>query len=459
LRSQPFAHVVLQKHSAGVCDWCLRSTNSLQRCSSCKVTRYCDTKCQRLAWTLHKEECSYLKRVAPKVPPDTVRLLARIIFKLKAGGARQIATLPDGSKRAFDDLMTHDKKVLHDEERMEAFNAYFEVLKDCLNIQDIIPKPDLFEIYCKVLINSFNVMDDDYQPVGIALYLGPSVLDHSCRPNATVVFVGKTIMVRSVEAIPSFREVRISYTNLVGPRDKRRKELADQYYFECQCTECQLTADGSLHRENLKLGSVVCPGCQRSVSTAKKTEDPLRCDQIQCNGRDLSEKAKKHSELTKELTEKVFANRTGHPDPMDMCNDFFQDMVGLFSPCDANFLQVLEYLYESRVSEGKWREAYTAARLTVESYRLLYPKFDVNTCSMLMKAGKLASYLVLDDEAEGHLTEAKTLLRVTYGPNHPLYTDVLPPLIQAVKFAKQQNAADHASNVAKLPVKSAAKYG
>ena len=57
--------------------------------------------------------------------------------------------------------------------------------------EDMIPKSDLFEIYCKVLINSFNIMDDDYLPVGIGLYLEASVLDHDCWPNATVIFSGK----------------------------------------------------------------------------------------------------------------------------------------------------------------------------------------------------------------------------------------------------------------------------
>ena len=78
----------------------------------------------------------------------------------------------------------------------------------------MIPKSDLFEIYCKVLINSFNIMDDDYLPVGIGLYLEASVLDHDCWPNATVVFSGKEAHVRAVAEVGSFDRVRISYTRL-----------------------------------------------------------------------------------------------------------------------------------------------------------------------------------------------------------------------------------------------------
>ena len=52
-------------------------------------------------------------------------------------------------------------------------------------------KPEILEIYSRVLINSFNIMDDEYQPIGIGLYLAASVFDHSCNPNAAVVFSGK----------------------------------------------------------------------------------------------------------------------------------------------------------------------------------------------------------------------------------------------------------------------------
>ena len=56
-------------------------------------------------------------------------------------------------------------------------------------------KPELLEVFGRILINSFNIMDNDYQPIGIGLYLAASVFDHSCNPNATIVFQGKGIFV------------------------------------------------------------------------------------------------------------------------------------------------------------------------------------------------------------------------------------------------------------------------
>ncbi|CAG11028.1 unnamed protein product, partial [Tetraodon nigroviridis] len=51
------------------------------RCSQCKMARYCSATCQVLqAWPGHKRECPCLKSVLPRVPTDSVRLAARLIF-------------------------------------------------------------------------------------------------------------------------------------------------------------------------------------------------------------------------------------------------------------------------------------------------------------------------------------------------------------------------------------------
>ena len=52
--------------------------------------------------------------------------------------------------------------------------------------------------------------------VGVGLYLEASVVDHSCTPNANVIFRGNELLLRSIDNIESFSDVRISYTNLLG---------------------------------------------------------------------------------------------------------------------------------------------------------------------------------------------------------------------------------------------------
>ena len=91
--------------------------------------------------------------------------MARIIFKLKQGGLKTFVNLPDGTKRYFEDLMTHRTEIVKDEKRIEAFMSFFSVLEDYM-ISDLPPKTDVLDIFGRVVTNTFNIMNDDYQSIG-----------------------------------------------------------------------------------------------------------------------------------------------------------------------------------------------------------------------------------------------------------------------------------------------------
>ncbi len=74
--------------SRTTCDHCLYQTDKpgqLKKCTGCHYLYYCGRQCQRPSWPAHRDECAYLRAVSPKVPTDTVRLIARIILRLRNG--------------------------------------------------------------------------------------------------------------------------------------------------------------------------------------------------------------------------------------------------------------------------------------------------------------------------------------------------------------------------------------
>ena len=74
-------------------------------------------------------------------------------FLFKSGGGREIATLPDGSKRCFEDLMSHHREIIRDSGRIEAFGSFFSVLQDCFG-DSLPPKPEVLEIYGRISTRS-----------------------------------------------------------------------------------------------------------------------------------------------------------------------------------------------------------------------------------------------------------------------------------------------------------------
>eukprot|EP00064_Thunnus_orientalis_P018700 superscaffoldBa00004392_g18806 len=46
------------------------------------MAHYCNITCQKQAWSGHKRECKCLQSLLPRIPTDSVRLAARLIFAL-----------------------------------------------------------------------------------------------------------------------------------------------------------------------------------------------------------------------------------------------------------------------------------------------------------------------------------------------------------------------------------------
>ena len=82
--------------------------------------------------------------------------------------------------------------------------------------------------------------DDKEKLLGYALYLGPSILDHSCKPTAEVKFLGSRIEVtcKVGRSTSNLREITISYIDKNLGREERRSILRKHFHFDCLCPRC-----------------------------------------------------------------------------------------------------------------------------------------------------------------------------------------------------------------------------
>ena len=81
-------------------------------------------------------------------------------------------------------------------------------------------------------------------------------MDHSCCPNANVLFDGRNLIFRALKDFHSHhgcdvedceysgiyldmgKEVTIAYIDVMEHTSVRIKKLQNQYYFTCQCVRC-----------------------------------------------------------------------------------------------------------------------------------------------------------------------------------------------------------------------------
>lgn len=89
-----------------------------------------------------------------------------------------------------------------DTKRQEHFTSLYGILLQFLDDSLVPNVAELMGIYGRLCTNCFNILDINMNTIGVGIYLGGSVMDHSCKPNAVAVFEGTNLIVRTITDLP-----------------------------------------------------------------------------------------------------------------------------------------------------------------------------------------------------------------------------------------------------------------
>ncbi|CAM9871958.1 unnamed protein product, partial [Hapterophycus canaliculatus] len=92
--------------------------------------------------------------------------------------------------------------------------------------------------------------------VGCGLYLEAAAANHSCIPNASQSFQGKTLSLRCTRPILEGEEITIGIAEIQRPGALRRESLRASYFFECRCERCESRGGRA---EDARLEAYACP--------------------------------------------------------------------------------------------------------------------------------------------------------------------------------------------------------
>ncbi|KAL9706736.1 hypothetical protein quinque_010254 [Culex quinquefasciatus] len=421
LKETPFACVLQSRYRAERCDKCFKPGKVL-KCSSCLYVRYCNRLCQKEAWPDHQEECGKLKEIGDRVIPDAGLMMSRIIRKLLKGGDVMKGYYTDKCYRRFWDLMPHEEDIKKDEKRMEHFQSLTVVLRSLIDEAAMPGNQELLRIFGKMCINSFNILDDEMNSIGTGMYLGASIMDHSCRPNAVAIFDGCNLNVRLLEdyhgAEIDFSKIFISYIDLLNPTDVRRDMLRKRYYFECGCERCR-------DEQELKLmNGAACANaqCDEPISmTARQDRCPGCSTAIKQTERDkfreISAFTMTQLEQMKDVTY------------LDICQLCLSKQEKVFHPFNVWYLKTLDLAFESAIEMEKWEDAIDYGSRLKDGFKRFNGAFHPLYALLLLKLGKIEIYLKHGKEALMNVNESEKILRITHGEEHDLYKKQLIPLL------------------------------
>ncbi|KAJ8292099.1 Histone-lysine N-methyltransferase ASHR1 [Rhodotorula toruloides] len=291
LTTTPLVSVLDQRNLRHRCSFCFRSVDDLnspstqgggatklQQCSICHIVQYCYATCQQRDWSIHKKECKDLQNSAASKarggPPDVVlRAMSRLLYLRESDKDGQMweavesleshrIRLPDKEQEDFFRLSVSFASYIGQERLKEACPSAAAVLDLCSRFTS----------------NSFSLTSPaDLSNIGVSISPLTALFNHSCRPNAVIVFPSfpsssssspsRYMSVVAIRPIEPGEEVVTSYVDLALTKDMRQKELKERYKFDCACEECR--SEGVDPREALS-----CPkasnGCNGLIALPER---------------------------------------------------------------------------------------------------------------------------------------------------------------------------------------------
>ncbi|CAK7270131.1 hypothetical protein SEPCBS57363_003948 [Sporothrix epigloea] len=298
--SEPMVVLPAEPNAKDTCSYCLDPySESLKLCAACRAAAYCTPACQRKHWgTIHKFECKLLKadsassatrsaNGATSQPlPAALRALKQLILQcLNSADVRAAIEPLEGNVSAF-----RAKPELWKE-----FESQAAMVCKAASWSGDENAAKAVELLCRIHTSAISRRSkgDDFA-TGIFLDTTLSMANHSCLPNAIVVFTGRSAFLRAQHPIAAGEEITISYTECTEPLSARKQKL-DKYNFECDCRRCRENLDNyqatqispvlSLNT-GVHPGPMPSPALPRYISSIGPSIDMLRNPPIVRQGPD-----------------------------------------------------------------------------------------------------------------------------------------------------------------------------
>ncbi|KAG8626179.1 hypothetical protein KVT40_006580 [Elsinoe batatas] len=239
---RPLIAVLSLRFIPQTCGNCFRSTRepvglepveNVFFCTGCKRIKYCSKTCQAQSWKRsHKLECKIYQASNPPPLPSAVRLVLQLVLM------RNNRTLTDEESKAVE-KMAKNELVLDDlsDDILMGMDAVYDLLRFDPKSRNI-SRGEIESIFSLMLTNTLTLVQPMMEDIGLALDPYISKANHSCEPNAIVVFDGCVPSIRSVRPIAKDEEICQSYIDFTLDRATRQERLESLYGFKCICPKC-----------------------------------------------------------------------------------------------------------------------------------------------------------------------------------------------------------------------------
>lgn len=412
------------------CEGCFTDINP-KKCSACQVVRFCGSACQKLEWKLHRLECqalSKLEKERRKFVTPTIRLMVKLYLRRKMQNVKVIPVTAMDNNDLVEALVSHISDI--DEKQLLLYAQMANLVNLILQFPEVNIR-EIAENFSKFACNAHTICDSELRPLGTGLYPIISIVNHSCLPNAVLVFEGRLAVLRAMQHIPKGDEVSISYVETAASTTTRQKALKEQYFFSCMCLRCMKAGQYEDIQESAILEGYRCKNKECGGFLLRDSDNKgFVCQH--CGLLREKEEIRKIASDVKALSDNVLAsNSSDHQEAVIMYKNIEKLQKQLCHPFSISLLRTREKLLEILMQLEDWKEALAYCRLTLPVYQRAYPGSHPLLGLQYYTCGKLEWLLGLTDEAIESLTKAVDILRITHGTITPFMKELLMKLEEA----------------------------
>eukprot|EP00124_Ichthyophonus_hoferi_P002234 Ihof_evm4s144 gene=Ihof_evmTU4s144 len=237
----PFAGSLLAEYMDGThCAFCFTAiTGTPVHASGEDGEVYCRAECKETAhqcyWRLFADHKVYSSIKASCLTNGVETfMVGKLLSKVFTPGSLADLTADVAHLHFIEPLPTIDDSMKKECENLKA------LLKGGIDsIEQLVNDESYVAMVGKVRTNQVTVTIDD-KPVGLAVYLIGSYINHSCVPNMKIAFQegNHKISYIATRDIKQGDELTRSYIDVMGKSVADRKAALEMYKFTCDCTAC-----------------------------------------------------------------------------------------------------------------------------------------------------------------------------------------------------------------------------
>ncbi|KAL1226742.1 Histone-lysine N-methyltransferase SMYD3 [Trichinella spiralis] len=426
----PWAYVISQKLFKTCCHYCFKRIDSSHYCCSkyCGAV-YCDENCHNRAISDHRYECKVLLHNKGDLPSDTIRLMVRIIGKLNDNSSTSNFSCKASHEiREYDNLMSHKEEIFKEEKRTSEFSRCCYFLKYIIEPNKLPETSILMEMFGKILINGFVILDHELNSAGLGLYLNLSQLNHSCNPSCVVTFDGPKAYLNTLNSefeittSTVLKNLTISYVALIDDTAHRRKALHERYYFICKCEKC---SDARL--DSIATALVCDNGNCDGMAIIDVAEETARCEKCATVIDDIweAESLMTYSAEKNDSFENYDSSQMNVEDYYKRTEELLAKQQKWLHPLNVHRIRTLTFVGHAAYESGRTERTLLVYEELISKYEFYLEQFHPLIAVNFMTVGKLYMLRNMYTTALSFLEKSLNVMKYSHGEKHSLYVHLL----------------------------------